>query len=70
MGTPNNFVPLTKRQGDELCQIAGVALEKRDRFIRGVENSVASYMRSKRQKSAAAVEEELLSSHQGRIAVH
>ena len=54
MSTPNHFVSLTKRQRDELCQIAGVTREKRDRFIRGVENSVASYFLAEKDRSGAA----------------
>ena len=54
MSTPNHFVSLTKRQRDELCQIAGVTREKRDQFIRGVENSVASYFLAGRLLFAGA----------------
>lgn len=59
MGTPSHFVPLTKRHRDELCQIADIPPDKHDRFVRGIEKCIASFLRLKGQKSGPEVEMEL-----------
>jgi hypothetical protein len=51
--------PLTKSEAAELCRLAHVPADRRARFIDAVEKSVASYLRSRKQKTPQRVEGEL-----------
>jgi hypothetical protein len=63
MGTPmpeaSQPIRLTRTQAVQLCRTAGIPSDKRDRFIRGVEKFVASYLRWKQQKTALEAQNEL-----------
>jgi hypothetical protein len=60
MGTAAKTSKPTAVREDELCKRAGIPIDRRDRFIRGVDACVASYRRSKCSKSLQDVEAELM----------